>query len=186
MPIYVVDRTDIVRIFVDVPEQDANYVHVGSKATVVAKAYRDEPIPGTVTRVSWALNMKSRTLRVEIDLKNPGGQLLPGIYAYVDLIIERPGVRAVPESAIAYNGEQAYYWAHVNGRAVRTDVETGVSDGDWIEVTKRRGPPADGAEGGENPWVPIDGTEQVIVGDMSLLREGAKVEVAPVTEGAKQ
>ena len=77
-PIYVVDRTDIVRIFVDVPEQDANYVHIGSKATVVAKAYRDEPIPGTVTRVSWALNMKSRTLRVEIDLKNPGGQLLPG------------------------------------------------------------------------------------------------------------
>ncbi|MGO8902970.1 MAG: HlyD family secretion protein, partial [Isosphaeraceae bacterium] len=40
-PIYVVDRTDIVRIFVDIPEQDANYVHIGSKATVLAKAYRD-------------------------------------------------------------------------------------------------------------------------------------------------
>ena len=52
-PIYVVDRTDIVRIFVDIPEQDANYVHVGSKATVLAKAYRDQPIPGTVTRISW-------------------------------------------------------------------------------------------------------------------------------------
>ena len=83
-PIYVVDRIDIVRIFVDVPEQDANYVHIGSKATVVAKAYRDAPIAGTVTRMSWALNMKSRTLRVEIDLKNPGSQLLPGIYAYVE------------------------------------------------------------------------------------------------------
>ena len=52
-PIYVVDRTDIVRIFVDVPEQDANYVKVGSKANVIAKAYRDEPIPGEVTRLSW-------------------------------------------------------------------------------------------------------------------------------------
>ena len=51
-PIYVVDRTDIVRIFVDIPEQDANYVHIGTKATVLAKAYRDEPIPGTVTRTS--------------------------------------------------------------------------------------------------------------------------------------
>ena len=95
-PIYVVDRTDIVRIFVDIPEQDANYVHVGSKATVLAKAYRDEPIPGTVTRTSWALNMKSRTLRAEIDLPNPGSQLLPGMYAYVKVIIERPGVRALP------------------------------------------------------------------------------------------
>ena len=52
-PIYVVDRTDIVRIFVDIPERDANYVHIGSKATVLAKAYRDQPIPGTVTRISW-------------------------------------------------------------------------------------------------------------------------------------
>ena len=44
-PIYVVDRLDIVRIFVDIPEQDANYVQIGTKATVVAKAYREQPIP---------------------------------------------------------------------------------------------------------------------------------------------
>ena len=70
-PIYVVDRTDIVRVFVDIPEQDANYVQIGSKATVLIKAYRDQPILGTVTRTSWALNIKSRTLRAEIDLRNP-------------------------------------------------------------------------------------------------------------------
>ena len=44
-PIYVVDRTDIIRIFVDIPEQDANYVQIGSKATVLIEAYRDQPIP---------------------------------------------------------------------------------------------------------------------------------------------
>ena len=93
-PIYVVDRTDIVRIFVDIPEQDANYVQIGTKATVLAKAYRDQPIPGTVTRTSWALNIKSRTLRAEIDLPNPDSQILPGMYAYAKVIIERPGVRA--------------------------------------------------------------------------------------------
>ena len=71
-PIYVVDRVDVVRVFVDIPEQDANYVHTGSRATVLARAYRDEPIAGTVTRISWALNMKSRTLRAEVDLKNSG------------------------------------------------------------------------------------------------------------------
>ena len=38
-PIYVVDRTDVVRIFVDIPEQDANYVQIGTKATVLARAY---------------------------------------------------------------------------------------------------------------------------------------------------
>ena len=70
-PIYVVDRLDIVRIFVDIPEQDANFVHIGTKATVLARAFRDKELPATVTRVSWALNMKSRTLRAEIDLAQP-------------------------------------------------------------------------------------------------------------------
>ena len=49
-PIYVVDRTDVVRIFVDIPEHDANFVRVGAKATVLAKAFRDQPIVATVTR----------------------------------------------------------------------------------------------------------------------------------------
>ena len=184
-PIYVVDRTDIVRIFVDIPEQDANYVHIGSKATVLAKAYRDQPIPGTVTRISWALNMKSRTLRVEIDLHNPGSQLLPGMYAYVKVIIERPDVRALPESALTYSGDKAYYWTHENGHAVRTEVQTGVSDGEWIEVTNRRVPGSEAASRGDELWVPIDGTEQVILGDLSLLTDGAPVEVAPATKGTK-
>ena len=95
-PVYVVDRTDIVRIFVDIPEQDANFVHIGTKATVLVKAFRDQPIQGSVTRTSWALNVKSRTLRAEIDLPNPDSQLLPGMYAYAKVIIERPGVRALP------------------------------------------------------------------------------------------
>ncbi len=97
-PIYVVDRTDVVRIFVDIPEQDANYVHVGTKATVLAQAYSEDPIPGTVTRTSWALNVKSRTLRAEIDLPNPGSQLLPGMYAYAKVshrAPRRPGATCV-------------------------------------------------------------------------------------------
>ena len=178
-PIYVVDRTDIVRVFVDIAEQDANYVHTGSKASVLAKAYRDQPIPGTVTRTSWALNLKSRTLRAEIDLHNPGSRLLPGMYAFAQVIIERPGVRALPESALSYSGDKAYFWAHENGHAEQTEVHTGVSDGEWIEVTNRL---RRSAAGGAVSWVPIDGNEQVILGDLSLLADGVPVDVAKATE----
>ena len=177
-PIYVVDRTDIVRIFVDIPEQDANYVHIGTKATVLAKAYRDEPIPGTVTRTSWALNVKSRTLRAEIDLPNPGSQLLPGMYAYAKVIIERPGVRALPVAALTHSGDKTYCWKYENGQAVRTEIQTGVSDGEWIEVTNRQLPTA---PNGDDPWMPINGSEQVILGDLSILADGGPVEVAPAT-----
>jgi multidrug efflux pump subunit AcrA (membrane-fusion protein) len=173
-PIYVVERTDVVRVFVDVPEADANFIHVGSKATVLIKGFRDEPIPAAVTRTSWALNTKSRTLRAEIDLPNHGTRLLPGMYAYAKVIIERPEVRALPESALVYSGDKAYCWKLKDGRAVRTEIRTGVGDGDWIEVTNRQ---VEAAGGGTDPWVPVDGKEQVIVGDLSLLADGVPVQI---------
>ena len=139
-PIYVVDRLDVVRIFVDIPERDANYVKVGTKATVLAKAYRDEPLPGSVTRTSWALNIKSRTLRAEIDLPNPNSQLLPGMYAYGEVVIEHAGVRALPVDTLVYSGDQTFCWLYQDGKAVRVELETGVSDDHWIEVTNRRPP----------------------------------------------
>ncbi len=89
-PIYVVERTDIVRIYVDIPERDADYVHIGSEARVKLWAYRDEWIPASVSRLSWALNTKSRTMRAEIDLPNPDSQILPGMYAYGKVVVERP------------------------------------------------------------------------------------------------
>ena len=184
-PIYVVDRLDIVRIFVDIPERDANFVHIGTKASVLARAFRDTELPATVTRTSWALNMKSRTLRAEIDLPNPDSQLLPGMYAYVKVIIERPDVRALPVDALVHSGDQTYCWLYENGKAVRTEVETGVSDDEWIEVTNRRPPVPPEAPGDEVPWTPIDGTEQVILGDLSILADGAPVEVAPATAETK-
>jgi multidrug efflux pump subunit AcrA (membrane-fusion protein) len=177
-PIYVLDRTDIVRIFVDIPEADADYVDVGTKANVLVRAYRDQPIPGTVTRTAWALNVKSRTLRAEIDLTNPESRLLPGMYAYAEMLIERPGVRALPLKVLSHRGDKAYYWSYENGKALRTEIQTGVSDGQWIEVTNRQ-KLRDGAEAtNRRSWTPIDGSEQVILGDLSTLTEGARVQVA--------
>ncbi len=184
-PIYVVDRVDIIRIFVDIPEQDADYVHIGSKATVLVRAFRDQQIPGTVTRTSWALNLESRTLRAEIDLPNPGSRLLPGMYAYAKVLIERPGVRALPLSALMHLGDKtilqvgqrSFCWMYEDGHAKRIEVETGVSDGEWIEVTNRRVPRFATEYAGNEPWTPLDGSEQMILGNLSILTEGGPVNV---------
>jgi HlyD family secretion protein len=205
-PVYVVDRTDIVRIFVDIPEQDANYVKVGTKAAVLVKAYRDRPLQGSVTRTAWALNVNSRTLRAEIDLENPGGQLLPGMYAYAKVIIERPGVRTLPVAALLHLddntfcevkgcerehsrvsalqsvGEKTFCWLYKDGRSVRAEVRTGVSDGEWIEVTGLQRTPG---AGGKDRWTPADGNEQVILGDLTLLAEGGPVRLPERAEATK-
>jgi hypothetical protein len=177
-PIYVVDRTDIVRIFVDIPEQDANYVRRGTKASVLARAYRDQELPATVTRTSWALNVKSRTLRAEIDLPNHESQLLPGMYAYGYVIIESPDVQALPLDALFYKAGKTYFWRYEKGHAVSTEIETGVNDGEWIEVTNRRVKASQSGRTHKASWTPIDGSEPVILGDLTTLTEGATVQVA--------
>ena len=63
--------------------------HQGDRAR---QGFRDEPTTGNGHAHSWALNVKSRTLRAEIDLPNTDSQLLPGMYAYAKVIIERPDV----------------------------------------------------------------------------------------------
>jgi len=183
-PIYTVDRTDVVRVFVDVPEQDANYVKVGTRASVLARAYRDEPIEGSVTRTSWALNIKSRTLRAEIDLPNPQSQLLPGMYAYARVIIERPGVLALPASALVHAGDKTYCWLLRDGKATRAEVRTGVGDGDWVEVTNLLASTGR-ANAADDGWRPVDGAERVILGDLSTLAEGAEVQVAEAEAAPK-
>ncbi len=178
-PIYVVDRTDIVRIFVDIPEQDANYVHVGTKATVLAKG-----LPRRAdTRHRHAHLMGLECQEPDTPCRDrpaePHSQLLPGMYAYAKVIIERPGVRALPLSALTHTGEKTYCWKHENGKAVRAEIQTGVSDGEWIEVTNYQVPRA---ANGTDPWSPVNGSEQVILGDLSILADGGPVEVVPATE----
>jgi RND family efflux transporter MFP subunit len=178
-PIYVVMRTDVVRIFVDIPEQDADYVNVGTKASVLIEAYSEDPIPGIVTRTSWALNVKSRTLRAEIDLPNRGARILPGMYAYAEVTIERHGAKALPKSALTHKANKTFYWTYENGEARKTEVQTGVADDEWVEVTKRRPAGTHPAQMVKARWSRISGSEEVIVGDLSTLTEGTRVHAVP-------
>ena len=101
------------------------------------------------------------------------------MYAYGKVIIERAGVRALPVDALVHSGDQTFCWLYDNGKAVRTEVETGVSDDEWIEVTNRRPPVPREAPSNKVPWTPIDGSEQVILGDLSILADGAPVREGP-------
>jgi multidrug efflux pump subunit AcrA (membrane-fusion protein) len=157
-------------------------VPTGTKAKVLVQAFRDHPVEGSVTRTSWALNIKSRTLRAEVDLDNTDNQILPGMYAYASVLIERPHARAIPVDALVYQGDQTYCWLYKDGHATRTAVRTGISDGEWIEVTNLEHA---AATKGDAPWKPIDGSEQIIVGDLSVLADGAAVEVTTDSSTAK-
>ena len=95
--IFVVARIDLVRVFVDVPEEYAHYVQKGTKAVVRTEALSGLQIPATVTRTSWAIRKDIHELKAEIDLsmKDYNG-LRPGMYVNAKVFVQRPHVYALP------------------------------------------------------------------------------------------
>ncbi len=137
-PLYVVARTDRVRVYVDVPEAEASSVHKGTKARVRVQANDYAEYSATVARTSWALDYRSRTLRAEIDLPNKEGALRPGTYAYGMVEIDRHDVLTFPMAAVTEIGNEVCCYLYEDGKAVRTPVQTGISDGEHVEVFRKK------------------------------------------------
>ena len=108
------------------------------------------------------------------------------MYAYGKVIIERPDIWTLPVSAISNDGEDSFYWrSEKDGedkeRAMRTAVQTGVTDGTWIEVTGYRHSATDN---GQDAWTPLNGSEPVIVADdvSESLTDGQHLRFRSVTD----
>ena len=121
-----------------------------------------------MTRTSWALHARTRALRVEIDLPNADGRILPNMYAYGEVVVQRAGVWALPLATVTEIGNQDCCYLYEDGEAVQMPVQVSINDGKWVEVTKKR-------EKGK--WVPLTGKEQVIEADLAEISDGERVRV---------
>ena len=77
------------RILIAVPQTNAPGVRVGQAATVTVQQIPNLNFKGNVTRTSSSLDAQSRTLLTEVDVDNPTGALLPGMYALVSFTTDR-------------------------------------------------------------------------------------------------
>jgi RND family efflux transporter MFP subunit len=134
-PIFTIARDDLVRITVNVAEMYATEVDPRDRALIRLQAVAGKDFEGKVTRTSWTLDARNRTLRTEIDVPNPKGTLRPGLYAYATLVVEEHAdALTVPASAVVRQDSQTYCVAVADGRAVRRPVAVGLSDGTKAEI----------------------------------------------------
>lgn len=162
-PLFVVARTDRVRIAVGVPEASAPLVGVGDRAELSLQALDGRIFEGQVARISWALDQQTRTLRAEVDLENPDGTLRPGLYAYATIVTEEHAdVLTVPATAVIREGGKAYCVVVEGDRARRREVQLGLNDGTRVEVLS-------GLEGGE----------AIVASNAGTLADGQPVRAEP-------
>lgn len=90
MPLFTVQQLDTVRVMCDVPELQTAGVAVGAAADVKIYGLDGHSVTGKVTHIATAIDPASRTMRVEIDLKNANDSLRPGTYAQVTITLRPP------------------------------------------------------------------------------------------------
>jgi HlyD family secretion protein len=176
-PLYIVHRMDRMRIFLQVPESDAAWIEEGVAASIRVPKLQGWTFSGRVSRISWSLDAATRTLRAEIDADNPDGRLRPGMYAYVTLSADSPGVLTLPRSAVATEGDvtrgyQSYCYQVEDGKARRLTIGLGSGDSKRVEVLRKRARP-------EDAWEEFNGSEQIVQGNLSELHPGHAVIAQP-------
>jgi multidrug efflux pump subunit AcrA (membrane-fusion protein) len=89
---FAIATLDPLRILVSVPESYSPLVRVGQRASLYFQELPQEKFEGAVTRTSSSIDQNTRTLLVEVQVRNPSGRLLPGMYVVVNFV----QVKSVP------------------------------------------------------------------------------------------
>jgi len=155
-----VAQTSTLRTYVNVPQTDADSVQRGQLARLSVSNLPGRYFTGTVARTSNSLDPTSRTMLVEVQVPNPSGVLLPGMYAQVELLSARPDPPLlIPGAALVIRAEGTQVAMVRPDRTVHFQkIEIGRDFGDRLEVIK-------GLKEGDT----------IIVNPHDAVREGVKV-----------
>jgi len=159
MPVVRLAQNNLLRLTLPVTVSAVADIHDGNPVAVNVTTL-GRTFPGKITRFADSLNTSTRTMDTEVDVPNPDGTLVPGMYAEVRLhLATHPNVLSVPVDAVDGLGttvQQVY--------VVRADelhlvkVTTGLQTPTRVEILS-------GVQSGD----------QVVVGRHSSLSEGEKV-----------
>jgi HlyD family secretion protein len=144
VPVLAVERTDKMRVVVQVPERDVPFVTLGAAAVVEVDA-----LPGVefktrgaekveVSRLAASEDPATRMMRTEVHVKNPDGKLRRGMFGRVALTLQpgAPGAYRIPAAALTgkADGEKGSVRVIRNDKAYVVPVRYGADNGSEVEV----------------------------------------------------
>ena len=123
------------RVYVNVPEIYSHAAKPGVTANLSLSEFPGRQFHGVVVRNAKAIDINSRTLLVEVDVRNPTGELLPGSYASVHLKLpSKTEAVTVPTNTLLFRSEGLRVALVRKGRVELAPVTLGRDYGDKVEV----------------------------------------------------
>ena len=108
LPVVEISETSRLRIYVYVDQAHAPFVRNGDAVLILDQANPSLKVTAHVTRTSGAIDPKTRTLLVEIDVDNPHNRILAGSFVQVELKVQTPRYVEVPSDALLVRGGQTF------------------------------------------------------------------------------
>jgi RND family efflux transporter MFP subunit len=131
----IVQQISSLRLVVPVPEDVSGEIISGAKVDFHVPAYPERTYSGTVARVAHALDPKTRTMPVELNVANRDGSLAPGMFPTVSWPVRsRQAELWVPRTSVVTTTERTFVIRDRDGHAAWVDVKKGVTEGDLTSV----------------------------------------------------
>ncbi|HMD98749.1 MAG TPA: efflux RND transporter periplasmic adaptor subunit [Terriglobia bacterium] len=135
VPMVRIETLARLRLVVPVPEDYVAGVPVGTKVEFAVRSFPGQTFNGAIARISHAVDEKTRTMPVELDVMNASGRLDPGTFSEVLWPVRRLSPTLfVPTTAVATNLTRTFVVRIANGTTEWVDVKMGVTTGNLIEV----------------------------------------------------
>jgi membrane fusion protein, multidrug efflux system len=134
-PLVRVEKTNRLRLVVPVPEKYVAGMVNGAKVDFTVPAFPNQTFSGTVARIAHSVEVKTRTMPVELDVNNADRRLASGMFPEVLWPVRRSEPTLfVPSSAVARTTEATFVVRVRDGSAEWVNVQTGETDGKLTEV----------------------------------------------------
>lgn len=120
-------RPGTMRVRLDVPERYLEAIRPGTEVAIAVDPLGGATYAGTIVAASPVVSEKTRTANIEAEVQNADGRLRHGMFARMELVVERhDGALVVPSNAISWEGERQFVYRIADGKAHRVPVTTGL------------------------------------------------------------
>ena len=134
-PLLTIQDQQKLRLAVSVPEMYTGYLNTGDEISFKVAPLPNETFTAKIARRSGALDQKLRSERIEMDVINKDGKLLPGTVAEVILPLNsKDSTFVVPKTAVVNSSEAIYVVTVQDNKLHRTNVVKGREYGDKVEI----------------------------------------------------
>lgn len=135
IPMVRVQQRNVLRLVVAVPEECVAGLKVGARVPFSVPAYLGKTFYGNIARLGFALDSKTRTMPVELNVDNKDSELEPGMFATVHWLADRPyETMFVPTSAVATTLKGTFVVTVEGGKVNQVAVTKGQTMDNLVEI----------------------------------------------------